>query len=143
RRAPWQTKLTDDQGKPLWPFLIVDWLEVKGPLSAGGPTFAQKEYLPEKAGDPDALRAALTRFTQRAFRRPIRPAEIDRLMKLVQGEMAKGDPLETALKTALLAVLCSKDFLYLVEGSPEKNAVEITDWELASRLSYFLWNTMP
>ena len=143
RRAPWQLKLTDADGKPLWPFLIVDWMEVKGPLSAGGPTVAQKEYLPAKSGDLASLRDSLTRFVQRAYRRPARAAEVDRLMKLVQAEMASGDKMEAALKTVMLAVLCSKDFLYLVEGSTDKTVAEINDWELASRLSYFLWGTMP
>jgi hypothetical protein len=45
----------------------------------------------------------------------------------------------------MLAVLCSKDFLYVVEGSAEEpdRGVRLTDWELATRLSYFLWSTMP
>lgn len=140
RRAPWQMKLTDEQGQPLWPFLIVDWFEVRGPLSAGGPTFAQKEFLPK---GPDDRRASLTRFVERAYRRPARSQDVDRLVKLIDSETASGEKLENALKTAMLAVLCSKDFLYLVEGSPDRNATEINDWELASRLSYFLWSTMP
>lgn len=143
RRAPWQMKLTDAEGKPLWPFLILDWMEVKGPLSAGGPTVAQKEYLPSKPGDLDSLRDSLNLFVTRAYRRPAHAAEVDRLMRLVQSEMAGGEKMEAALKTAMLAVLCSKDFLYLVEGSADKKVAEINDWELASRLSYFLWSTMP
>jgi mono/diheme cytochrome c family protein len=151
KRAPWQMKLTDEQGQPLWSFLIVDWFEVRGPLGAGGPTFAQKEFLPK---NPDDLRPALTRFVERAYRRPARSQEIERLTKLIDAETASGEKLENALKTAMLAVLCSKDFLYLVEGSAESNRMdvanakrkretEINDWELASRLSYFLWSTMP
>src|SRR5208283_2784674 len=50
---------------------------------------------------------------------------------------------ETSVKTALLAVMCSKSFLYLEEGNPNESASRLTDWELASRLSYFLWSTMP
>jgi hypothetical protein len=45
------------------------------------------------------------------------------------------------MKTGLIAVLCSKDFLYLVEGAAGRT--KLNDWELASRLSYFLWSTMP
>ena len=140
RRAPWQLKLTDALGQPLWPFLIVDWFEIRGPLAAGGPTYAQKEYLPQGKDD---RRAVLTRFVERAYRRPARVQEVDRLMKLIDSEIASGDKQEAAFKTAMLAVLCSKDFLYLVEGNAEKNAAELNDWELANRLSYFLWSRMP
>ena len=42
-----------------------------------------------------------------------------------------------------MAVLCSNDFLYLVEGSADAPTAALTDWELASRLSYFLWSSMP
>ncbi len=144
RRASWQLKLTDAEGKPLWPFLIVDWMEVKGPLGAGGPTFAQKEFVPAKAGDLDQIRETLTRFLERAYRRPgARRPKSTALLKLTQSEMASGEKMEAAIKTALLATLCSKDFLYLVEGTPDKNVPVINDWELASRLSYFLWSTMP
>ena len=37
-REPWQWKMTDDQGLPIWPLLIVDWVEWEGPLTAAGPT---------------------------------------------------------------------------------------------------------
>jgi hypothetical protein len=140
RRAPWQTKLTDEEGKPLWPFLILDWFEAKGPLSAGGATVAQSWYSPKDGAD---LREPLARFVEKAYRRPPRPGELERFLQLVDVEIKSGEKPASALKTAFLAVLCSKNFLYLVEGTPEKNAKEITDWELASRLSYFLWSTMP
>ncbi len=57
--------------------------------------------------------------------------------------MKSGEKFEAAMKTALQAVLCSKDFIYLVEGSAETNTQRLNEWELASRLSYFLWSTMP
>ena len=143
RRAPWQLKLTDGEGKPIWPFLIVDWLEVKGLATAGAPTFAQRTYLPKERGNLEAARESLTRFTERAFRRPARAEEINRFVNLIQSEIKSGEKFEAAFKTAFLAILCSKDFLYLVEGSSERNATRLNDWELASRLSYFLWSTLP
>ncbi|HUR38018.1 MAG TPA: DUF1587 domain-containing protein, partial [Planctomycetota bacterium] len=45
-REPWQWKLTDDQGLPLWPVLIVDWVEWEGPLAGPAPTAAQRDYSP-------------------------------------------------------------------------------------------------
>ena len=83
------------------------------------------------------------RFAARAYRRPVRPAEVERLLKLVEETQKSGEGFESSVKTAMLAVLCSKSFLYLVEGSPDAPSPRLTDWELASRLSYFLWSTMP
>ncbi|HEX7900944.1 MAG TPA: DUF1592 domain-containing protein, partial [Planctomycetota bacterium] len=132
-REPWQWKLTDDQGLPLWPILIVDWVEWEGPLALASP--------PDLG--PGSAREILERFATRAYRRPARPAELDRLVALVESEKKKGEPPAAALKTGLLAVLCAKDFFYLVEGSADRNDARISDAELASRLSYFLWSTMP
>lgn len=142
-RRPWQMKLTDEEGKPLYPFLIVDWVEWEGPILPDGPTPAQKQFLPQKSGDLASARESLSRFAERAFRRPVKTEEIDRLMNLMQSEMKSGEKFDAAYRTAMLAVLCSKDFLYIVEGSPQQANATLDDWELASRLSYFLWSTMP
>jgi mono/diheme cytochrome c family protein len=142
-REPWQTKLTDEEGKPILPFLIVDWVEVEGPAIGGYPSIAQREYLPAQSGDLWKARELLSRFAERAFRRPVRPGEIERYAKLVESEMQSGEKFEAAMKTSLLALLCAKDFFYIVEGSPDETTTRVNDWELATRLSYFLWSTMP
>jgi cytochrome c553 len=151
-RRPWQMKMTDEQGRPLRPLLIVDWVEWEGPLAPAGPTLAQRLYMPAESGNSAQARAGLARLAERAFRRPVAPAEVDRFVKLVEAEVKSGETFDAAVKTAMLAVLCSKDFLYLVEGSAAPGAAgdagkidagKINDWELASRLSYFLWATMP
>ena len=64
-------------------------------------------------------------------------------MGLVENAQKLGDSFESAVKTGLGAVLCSSNFLYLVEGSTDAPSPTLNDWELASRLSYFLWSTMP
>ncbi len=142
-RRPWQMKLTDEAGAALWPFLIIDWIEWSGPLLDDGPTLAQREYMPAETGNMQQARASLSRFAERAFRRPVKDVEVDRLSKLVESEMANGETFFASMKTAMLAVLCSKDFFYLVEGSTDREGSQLNDWELASRLSYFLWSTMP
>jgi len=142
-RRPWQMKLTDEEGLPIVPFLIVDWVEWEGPLTPEGPTYAQQHFIPKESGNMVQARDALARFTEKAFRRPVKDAEVDAYVKLVESEMRSGEKFEDAMKTALLAVLCSKDFYYLVEGSAETGTTKLNDWELASRLSYFLWSTMP
>ncbi len=141
-RFPWQRKLTDEDGQPIEPFLIVDWVEWDGPVLPAFPTKVQQQYaLPNN--DPTQAREVLSRFVERALRRPARPAEIERLNTLLQLEISKGEKPAAAFRTAMLAVLCMKDFFYIVEGSQEENNRRINDWELASRLSYFLWSTMP
>lgn len=142
-RSPWQLKLTDEAGQPLFPFLIVDWIEWQGPILAEGPTYAEQNYLPADPQDPAQLRAALRRFAERAFRRPVAEAEVERYAKLIDHEVQSGEPFLAAMKTGLLAILCSKDFIYLVEGAADRPGQQLSDWELAARLSYFLWGTMP
>ncbi|HUR44898.1 MAG TPA: DUF1592 domain-containing protein [Candidatus Saccharimonadales bacterium] len=142
-RQPWQWKLTDEDGVPIRAFLIVDFVEVEGPLSSDPSSTPQKTFFPPGAHDLAQASKILTQFAERAFRRPARASEIERLVKLVDSELKSGEKFEAALKTALVATLCAKDFLYLVEGSPEHVNARLNDWELASRLSYFLWSTMP
>lgn len=139
-RQPWQIKLTDDDGLPLHPFLILDWMEWEGPLNDTNPTFAQKEFLPR---DIQGARESLAKFILRAFRRPAKSQDIEPLIKLIESELASGEKFEPAFKTALQAVLCSKNFLYLIEGDADKKDSKLNNWELASRLSYFIWSTMP
>lgn len=140
-RLPWQMKLTDEEGEPLYPFLIVDWLEWTGPIQPEGLTFAQREYLPASA---DGARTSVAKFVERAFRRPVTTEEVDRFARVAEKELKSGEKLESAMKAAFQAVLCSKEFLYLVEGRSAAQAnARLTDFELASRLSYFLWSSMP
>lgn len=142
-REPWQLKLTDEDGLPLWPVLILDWLEWEGPIVDGEQTYAQREYLPTNFDDESEVRGRLRKFAERAFRRPVSPAEVERYLKLMASERQQGETPLSAFKAALQAILCAKDFLYIVEGSPDRPDGRLTDWELASRLSYFLWGSMP
>ena len=142
-RQPWQWKLTDEDGVPLRPFLIVDFVDVEGPLQSSWPTPQHEKLFGGGVEDAAHARDILTHFAERAFRRPLREAETDRLVNLFENEQKSGEKFESAVKTALVAILCAKDFLYLVEGSADRANSRLTDWELASRLSYFLWSTMP
>ncbi|OWK45450.1 DUF1592 domain-containing protein [Fimbriiglobus ruber] len=145
-RVPWQIKFTDDDGKAIVPFLLVDFIEWDGPVVESWPTPAYKQIFfggESTAKDLAYARQIVARFAERAWRRPARPAEVDRLVALVEKAQKLGDNFEAAVKTALLAVLTSKGFLYLEEGSVAAPSPHLTDWELASRLSYFLWSSMP
>ncbi len=89
---------------------------------------------------------ALRRFLRKAFRRPATTDELARYVKYVTTVCEDGTQWEVAMQTALQAVLCSPKFLFRVElddrpTSPEARAID--EFHLASRLSYFLWCSMP
>ncbi len=93
---------------------------------------------------PGDARRTLERHLPRAFRRPARPGEIDRLVALFERFRAKGASFEDAMKATLKAVLVSPHFLFRVELDRESAApYPVGDHELATRLSYFLWSSMP
>lgn len=145
-RAPWQLKLTDDDFQPIEPTLIIDSVEWDGPLIESWPTAAHRRIFfggEEAKKDTAYARQILTRFAERAWRRPVTPTEVERLLKPVETALGLEDSFENAVKHGLVAVLCSKSFLYLEEGRAADRSGQLTDWELASRLSYFLWSSLP
>ncbi len=100
-----------------------------------------------KRPEREAARASLTRFLRRAHRRPPDPADVDRLLAFFDQEKARGAPFEEAMRATLKPVLISPRFLFRIEQDrPARGrspAVTVDDCELAARLSYFLWGTMP
>lgn len=142
-RIPWQLKLTDEQGVPLYPFLIVDWVEWEGPIHKPEDLQKRAPYMPAEEGNLQQTREALQELAERAFRRPLEQGEIDQYVRLVEEEIDAGADFRTAMKTGMLAILNSDKFLHIVEGSPDQDRQRLTDWELATRLSYFLWSSLP
>lgn len=91
-----------------------------------------------------AAERLLTQFVRKAYRRPVDPETIARLMTMYDRSAERGDPYEERVKLALKAVLVSPQFLFQIEtGADKKEIVPIGQYELATRLSYFLWSTMP
>ncbi len=90
--------------------------------------------------DADRLLAA---FLPRAFRHPVDAGVRKSYVAQVETRLKAGDCFETAMRFAYRSALCSPDFLYLIEDSGAAESVRITDHALASRLSYFFWNSMP
>ena len=84
----------------------------------------------------------MERFLKRAFRRPATQAEVQRFVDFYLSIRGDFPSFEEAMKETLAMALISPPFLYLVEPSQDKKR-DLDDWELASRLSYFLWSTMP
>ncbi len=91
-----------------------------------------------------AAKEIVTRYATLAFRRPVELPEMERLMRLFDKASAAGDDFEAATKFALKGVLVSPNFLFRVEKDrPTPEAYPLSDYELASRLSFFLWASMP
>jgi hypothetical protein len=91
-----------------------------------------------------AARKILEHFALRGFRRPVMPDEIDRLLDIYDHDRKDGKAFEPSVKAGLTAILVSPNFLFRVEQDKSTSGpYRITDYELASRLSYFLWSSMP
>lgn len=94
----------------------------------------------------DALRKVISPLVVYAYRRPVSAQETDRLIKLSLSAMEGGESFEGAVQIALQAMLLSPNFIYKVEQPRVATGQEfplLTDFELASRISYFLWSSLP
>ncbi|HUS38132.1 MAG TPA: DUF1587 domain-containing protein, partial [Pirellulales bacterium] len=133
--------------------LYVDSIEVIGPNDTQAPELPATHrriffVQPDKnTTQQEAAATIIRQFAARAFRRPVQEDELQRLVKLYQLADQDGQPFEASVKLALTGVLVSPHFLFRVEIDREPSgpfgAYRISDYELASRLSYFLWSTMP
>ncbi len=97
-------------------------------------------------GDASSLHCArqiATRFITRAFRQPANSDDVDQVLTLFQLAYGRGESFERAIQVALTSVLVSPKFLFLVEPEAANTDRPLTEFELASRLSYFLWSSMP
>ncbi len=92
----------------------------------------------------EAARRVVVHWATRAYRRPVEAGEVDRLLGLYDQAAAQGAAVVAAVKLALKAVLVSPSFLFRVEAEEAGPApTRVGDQELASRLSYFLWSSLP
>jgi hypothetical protein len=136
-------KLTDEQGRARYPFLILDSISWRGPIVTDDEMKRRAEYFPSDEGNMEQVRECLGALAQRAFRRPVTAEEIDGYVGIVKAELAAKENFRDAVKAGMLAILCSKSFVFLAEGDESANRSTLNDWEIASRLSYLLWSTMP
>jgi hypothetical protein len=91
-----------------------------------------------------AARQILATFLPRAFRRPVSAAETESYLALYREAQKQGDTFDRAVLFALRGILVSPQFLFRTEpANPSPEARPVDDYTLASRLSYFLWGTMP
>jgi hypothetical protein len=128
------------------PRLLIRSVEFEGPLHETWPPPAYKNIFIDYAQKNDRLAYAqriLRNFATRAYRRPITAAEEEALVAVYRKSAAAGRGFEESVKDALLVALTSPQFLFLIESSPTPGPEPLDDYELASKLSYFLWNGPP
>jgi hypothetical protein len=126
------------------PQIRIHEVEIRGPLGETWPSAGVQAILGGKPFTAGRTREILQAFADRAYRRPARADEIDRLMAVVETRRKLGKSDFEAMKDGLKAVLCSPAFLYMVE--PDAAALKeraLPAHALAARLSYFLWSTTP
>lgn len=126
-------------------------IEIEGPIGgAARPiSLSAQRLIIAKPGSGTTPAAAaekvLAAFARKAYRRPVKPAEIDRLTKLYKLAEGRGEPFDKAIQLPMKAVLVSPHFLFRIEDDPKEaeSVRTLNDWEFATRLSYFLWSSMP
>lgn len=129
------------------PRLWMEWVEIEGPVATWPPQGRTELFFDGEAREIDDsyLREIFARFLPRAYRRPVEPKEIDAVVAWVRkardaNQLSGVD----AVREGVKMVLCSPGFLLLQEpAGPSAKPRRLTDHELACRLSYFLWSTMP
>lgn len=130
------------------PGLVIGEVSVEGPLEAWPPPSREAllgKVNPTRAG-LDEAKEILTRLLPRAFRRSIKSEEVEPFLKLTKSALDDGRPFLEALGLGVKAILCAPEFLLREEGladKPAQDRKQISAETLASRLSYFLWNSMP
>jgi hypothetical protein len=124
------------------PQIRIHEVAIRGPLLTIWPSETLASVLPDGEFDPANAKQLVEQFASRAYRRPIKTSEIDRLMPVYASRIVDGREPFGAFKDTLKTVLCSPAFLYL---SPDCAAEsdQISQHALASRLSYFLTGSMP
>lgn len=130
------------------PKLFVDSIEVSGPVHETWPPRSHRKITggaSVESGDPVVVRRIVERMTSLAYRRPATTKEVDSIIAAIQrGEAKHGMSRPQAMRFGLQTMLCAPQFLYVAEPSTASDGPRpLNDYELASRLSYFLWSTMP
>jgi Protein of unknown function (DUF1592)/Protein of unknown function (DUF1588)/Protein of unknown function (DUF1585)/Protein of unknown function (DUF1595)/Protein of unknown function (DUF1587)/Cytochrome C oxidase, cbb3-type, subunit III len=151
-RQPTESRFNDRRHPRTAP--AVDQVAVTGPYAPKGAgdtpsrrrLFVCRPTEQNKAQEEKCAGTILATLMRRAYRRPIVKTEVDEPMSFYRKGRAEGD-FEAGITTALTAVLTNPEFLFRVESDPKKTpaggAYRISDLELASRLSFFLWSSIP
>lgn len=137
--------------------LLCDGVEITGPFNPTGISETPSRALifvcdPKKPaakpiGDEACAKQITEHLARRAYRRPVNADDIARLMPFFEAGRKEGGSFDAGIEEVVAAVLASPDFLYRAIRAPKgvnpETGFALTDLELASRLSFFLWNTGP
>ncbi len=122
--------------------------QIKGPVKITGMTDSparQKIFICKPASPAEERPCAekiVSNLARHAFRRPVKDEDIAPLMRFYD-RVSKTDGFEAGVRESLAAILASPNFLYRAEAAVDHGARELNDLELASRLSFFLWSSLP
>ena len=133
------------KGPLTYPRIEVASMQFIGPILDDWPPAQHKAILlpsEQRSNEETYSKIVIRNFMRRAFRRPIHDEEIVPYYRFFRSTRPEMETFEDAIRETLAMVLVSPDFLFLVEPSGSSKR-SISDWELASRLSYFLWSSMP
>ena len=133
------------KGPLTYPRIEVASMQFIGPILDDWPPAQHKAILlpsKQRSNEEAYSKIVIRNFMRRAFRRPIHDEEIVPYYRFFRSTRPEMETFEDAIRETLAMVLISPDFLFLVEPSGSSKR-SISDWELASRLSYFLWSSMP
>jgi hypothetical protein len=128
------------------PRLAIRSVEFESPYYETWPPASYKNIFVDfdRKNDRQAYgRKIIREFAARAYRRPVTPMEEEALTGVFQKSLADGSSFTDSVKDALMAALTSPQFLFLIENSRSPAPEPLDSWELASKLSYFLWNEPP
>jgi mono/diheme cytochrome c family protein len=136
---------------------LVDGVDIAGPFNPTGVSATPSRALifvcdPLKTGEPACARQITENLARRAFRRPVTAEDLKRLLPFYEAGRQDGGTFDRGIEQVVAAVLVSPQFLYRAllgqpslgpKGTAPETEFALTDLELASRLSFFLWNTGP
>jgi mono/diheme cytochrome c family protein len=126
--------------------LVIDYLEIIAPALDQWPPASHTRIFHEgRTEDEKAYaREVLSRFMERAWRRPVSEAEVSQKLALFSKLRPQCEDFQEAMVEVLASVISSPKYLYLVrDGKEGKGASRLSDFELATRLSFFLWSSQP
>ena len=130
-----------DAGFNIYP----EYVDIAGPYAPTETRVVPKKVLTcDPATGTSCVNRILSNLVHRAYRRPVTSAEVARVTGVFNKARASRYPVLQSLQFAVAAVLVSPEFLFRIERDPGPGRIAtVTDVELASRLSYFLWSSMP
>lgn len=138
-----RNEFTDGRDRPR---LLIESVRFEGPFYESWPPRShQNLFAAADASDQpeDRARAVIAAFATKAYRRPLTDDELNMLMGVWRNAFSEHGDVRQSIHDTLVIVITSPQFLLLVENSRTPEGEPLDPWELASKLSYFLWNTMP